>query len=98
MNSDKLRMLQIIAFCLVLFVGLTLTGCATPFAKLDRHIPDGNWKTAHVALTGEMVNGSITASGKKEKGKWVDGKIHAEYNGFWLKRAELDLEVDSVAK
>lgn len=86
-------------FAAVLILGLlalcVLCGCVTkPFAKLDSQIPDGNWKKANVEIVGEMVNGKIEASGTKQGGKWVDGKLYVLYNGFWVKKIEVDLEVD----
>jgi len=83
-----------IALCLLLTLALTLIGCASPLKKLDAEIPDGNWKKARVAGTFEMVNGQLEASGKKKDGRWISGHVKGEYNGFWVKRFEVELEVE----
>lgn len=97
MKSETARSIEITLVAILLFVALTLSGCATPFKNLDAEIPDGNWKRARILLVGEAVTGELEASGKKEDGKWVRGKLKGEYHGFWLKKAELELEVEENA-
>lgn len=76
----------------LLCAALLFSGCTT-FAKLDSQIPDGNWKRAHVKVVGEIVNADLTASGKKEGGKWVEGSVKGSYHGYFVKEAILELEV-----